>query len=334
MEPSRQALDQPTGPRRSDALVPHEGRSAVLEVEHVTRYDYSQPVSMAQHLAILEPMSDERQALLEFDLEIDPSADPQASHARRDACGNRLRWFSISRPHEHLTVTARSRVEVWAWPDVGPWHTPDQSPRCADVAASLRYHPSRAWQSAVEFLQPSPYVPRLPALREFAEPALHPDKPVLQAAVDLMRAVHRDFTYRSRSTDVNTPLQRVLEQRQGVCQDFAHLLIGMLRMAGLPARYVSGYLLTAPAPGQPQLVGADASHAWVQVWCPGGPDHPAGHWIDLDPTNDLMPELAHVRVATGRDFGDVTPLRGVIRGGGSHRLSVGVTTRLAEPETV
>ena len=305
--------------------------AAVIEVEHLTRYEYSQPVSMAQHLAILEPLSDERQRLIDFQLEVEPQPDPQALHRRSDGYGNRLHWFSISRPHDQLSVIARSRVEIWPWKADGPWRFPERTPSCFEVAASLRYHPSRAWQPAVEFLQPSPYVPKLPGLLQFAQPLLHPDQPLLQGALRLMNAVHTEFNYRSRSTDVNTPLQRVLDQRQGVCQDFAHLLIGMFRAMGLPARYVSGYLLTQPAPGQPALVGADASHAWVQVWCPSS--SPEGHWIDLDPTNNLIPDQAHVRVAVGRDFGDVTPLRGVIRGGGHHRLSVAVTTRLAETET-
>jgi transglutaminase-like putative cysteine protease len=154
----------------------------------------------------------------------------------------------------------------------------------------------------------------------------------MEAALDLMSRIHTEFRYQSSSTEIDTPLSQVMEQRAGVCQDFAHLMIGALRSMGLAARYVSGYLLTEPAPGQPVLVGADASHAWVQLWCPiegtlAEGDGPHGHWIDLDPTNNLMPDRAHVRLAVGRDFGDVTPLRGVIRGGGHHRLSVGVTTR-------
>ena len=148
-----------------------------------------------------------------------------------------------------------------------------------------------------------------------------------EVALELMRRVHADFAYRSRSTEIDTPLQQVLEQRAGVCQDFAHLLAGALRMAGLAARYVSGYLLTQPAGGGPALVGADASHAWVQLWCPDTPGVPDDGWLDLDPTNDCVPALDHVRVAVGRDFGDVVPLRGVIRGGGRHTLQVGVTTR-------
>jgi transglutaminase-like putative cysteine protease len=154
-----------------------------------------------------------------------------------------------------------------------------------------------------------------------------------------MQCIHADFRYESHSTDIDTPLDTVLRERRGVCQDFAHLMAGVLRMRGLPARYVSGYLLTRAPDGDAgagrEMQGADASHAWVQVWCPGTAGVPASGagagWLDLDPTNNVVPGSGHVRVAVGRDFGDVTPLRGVIRGGGHHRLTVGVTTRAFPP---
>ena len=308
-------------------LNPGSGPCVVLEVEHLTAYEYSQPVSMAQHLAVLQPLDDERQRLLGFTLELDPEPDPQQLHTRLDAWGNRLHGFSISRPHDHLRACARSRVEMRPRPSSGPWEHPEGTPSCAEVASAVRHQPWRGWLPAVEFVQPSPHVPRLEALRRLAEPVIRPHRPMLEAAIELMHRIHEDFHYRSRSTDIDTPLARVIEQRAGVCQDFAHLMIGALRICGLPARYVSGYLLTHPPAGQAPLVGADASHAWVQVWCPLQRGDPEGLWIDLDPTNDLLPDIDHVRVAVGRDFSDVTPLRGVIRGGGSHRLSVGVTTR-------
>jgi transglutaminase-like putative cysteine protease len=185
----------------------------------------------------------------------------------------------------------------------------------------------------VEFALPSPYVPRLRELRAFAAPLFTPGRPVAAAAIALMRRVHAEFRYQSRSTDVDTPLERVLQQRRGVCQDFAHLMAGAMRMFGLPVRYVSGYLLTRGPAGGAALTGADASHAWVQVWCPGTPGVPADGWLDLDPTNDLVPGCSHVRLAIGRDFGDVTPLRGVIRGGGQHAMTVAVSTRQAAAET-
>jgi transglutaminase-like putative cysteine protease len=195
---------------------------------------------------------------------------------------------------------------------------------------ALRYTAGAPFEPAVEFVQPSPYVPRLAALRAYAAPSFPTGRPVAQGAVELMQRIHRDFEYRPASTAVDTPLAQAFALRGGVCQDFAHLMIGALRMLGLAARYVSGYLLTTPPAGQAALVGADASHAWVQVHCPaagGGP----GSWLELDPTNARLPDTQHVRLAVGRDYGDVTPLRGVIRGGGRHTLEVRVDTRRAEP---
>jgi transglutaminase-like putative cysteine protease len=148
-----------------------------------------------------------------------------------------------------------------------------------------------------------------------------------------MQRVHRDFEYRAQSTQVDTPLEKAFAQRSGVCQDFAQVMIGACRMLGVPARYVSGYLLTQAPGGGDKLVGADASHAWVQVYVPGTPGVPDDGWLDLDPTNNRLAGLEHVRLAVGRDFADVTPLRGVVRGGGKHTLSVGVTTRSSEPSS-
>jgi transglutaminase-like putative cysteine protease len=185
------------------------------------------------------------------------------------------------------------------------------------------------FRPAVAYVQPSPFVPRLPELRAWARPHFPPGRPLAEAALALMAALHREFRYDSASTEVDTPLGTAFAQRRGVCQDFAHLLAGALRMLGLPARYVSGYLLTQPPPGQAPLVGADASHAWVALWCPrgDGAGDGDGDWLELDPTNACVPARDHVRVAIGRDYGDVTPLRGVIRGGGTHQLAVRVTTR-------
>jgi transglutaminase-like putative cysteine protease len=178
-------------------------------------------------------------------------------------------------------------------------------------------------------------VPRLAELKRYAAPSAAPGRPVAEVALELMHRIYADFEYCGQSTAVDTPLAEACAQRRGVCQDFAHLLAGCLRACGLPARYVSGYLLTrAPEDGH-ELLGADASHAWVQAWCPGTPGVPdagaGAGWLDLDPTNDLVPGTGHVRLAIGRDYGDVTPLRGVIRGGGHHDLAVTVRTRALAP---
>jgi transglutaminase-like putative cysteine protease len=299
-----------------------------LEVTHETRYDYTVAVSPALHLAHLQPLSDRAQSLLAFRLEVEP--EPDGTGRETDVWGNPRHLIAVLAPHRRLTVRAISRVEVaprfdGLEPAAGPaWET---------VAARLRYVARAPFEPAAEFVMPSPFVPRLEVLRAYAQPSFPPGRPVAAGALDLMRRVHADFRYDGDATQVDTPVERAFEQKRGVCQDFAHLMAGALRMLGLPARYVSGYLLTTPAAGQPALVGADASHAWVQAWVPGTPGVPADGWLDLDPTNDLVPSSGHIRLAVGRDFGDVTPLRGVIRGGGAHTLTVGVHTReISGPE--
>jgi transglutaminase-like putative cysteine protease len=306
-----------------------------LEVTHETRYAYSAPVTLAHHLAHLEPLRDAVQALHQHALVIEPAPAHKVDSV--DSMGNRQRHFSLLQPHDELLVRAISTVRVT---NRFAALQPESGPRCGELAASLRYVSggplNEHFLPAVEYVQPSPYVPRLPALRAYGAASLTTQRAVAAAAMDLMQRIHTDFTYQSQSTAVDTPLARVFETRRGVCQDFAHLMAATLRLAGLPARYVSGYLLThAPAgdnnAGQ-AMQGADASHAWVQVWCPGtegvGPDG----WLDLDPTNNVVPGSGHVRLAVGRDFGDVTPLRGVIRGGGHHTLTVAVRTRLLPPQ--
>ena len=298
----------------------------VLEVVHETAYGYAAPVTQAQHLAYLKPLQDARQRLLSHTLQIEPA--PQQRLEDRDAYGNARTLFSLSQPHRALQVRACSRVAL----QPRAAFEPAASPRWEDVRQRLRYEAGAGYDAAVEFAQPSPYVPRLHALRDYALDCLEPGVPVAQGALALMHRLHDDFEFNANATEVDTPLIDAFEQRRGVCQDFAHLMIAALRMAGLAARYVSGYLLTRPPPGQEALVGADASHAWVQVYCPDTPGLPDG-WLELDPTNDLVPDTSHVRLALGRDYGDVTPLRGVIRGGGRHTLEVRVSTRrIQEPQ--
>lgn len=307
--------------------------SLLLEVQHDTRYTYSAPVSLAHHLAHLQPLQDEHQTLLAFDLDIEPPPGRTAAGqpARATVAAPVQRFFSLVQPHRLLHVRAHSRVRVLPRFE---GLQPAASPPWDGCAASLRYRPDALYRPQVEFSYPSPFVPRLQALRSYAEPSFPAGLPMVQGALGLMRRIHADFTYEADSTSIDTPLTELLEHRHGVCQDFAHLMIGALRMLGLPARYVSGYLLTQPPEGGPALVGADATHAWVQLWCPGTPGVPAtgaaAGWLDLDPTNNRVPGAGHVRLAIGRDFGDVTPLRGVIRGGGRHSMEVGVHTRVLE----
>ncbi len=310
-----------------------------LEVEHVTHYRYGARVDIAHHLAHLCPRDEPTQVLEAFELEI----DPPAAHRREecDRLGNMRTCFDVHVPHRELRVRSRSRVRVVDPPALLPAATLAWE----KVRERLRYAAGEPWEEASEFVFESPCVPSLAALREFALPSFLPQRPIASAAIDLMQRIHDGFAYCPESTDVDTPLSQVLETREGVCQDFAHLMIGALRSMGLAARYVSGYLVTTPAEVDalprgareaPQegvsegpsalLLGADASHAWVSVWCPADDASPA-RWLKLDPTNNLLPGRSHVRLAIGRDYSDVAPLRGVIRGGGAHRLEVQVSTR-------
>jgi len=297
-----------------------------LEVTHETRYEYSAPVSLAHHLAHLQPLDDAAQKLLAFDLQVRPSTEPP--RFRRDAAGNMQCHFSLVRPHDTLAVRATSRVRVA--PRFAALR-PASSPAWDTLAAALRYVARAPFDPAVEFALPSPFVPRLQVLRDYGAPSFPPGRPVFEGAIELMQRIHADFAYESQSTDIDTPLAEAFEQKSGVCQDFAHLMAGAMRMLGLPVRYVSGYLLTHAPDDEAEMLGADASHAWVQVYGPGTSGVPADGWLDLDPTNNLVPGTGHIRVAVGRDYGDVTPLRGVIRGGGRHRLSVAVGTRVVGP---
>jgi transglutaminase-like putative cysteine protease len=296
--------------------------SVELSVVHDTRYDYAAPVSQAHHLAHLKPLHDAHQQLLDFTLRIEP--DPGDLSERIDAFGNAAHHFSLALPHGELHVRSSSRLRVAA-----RFESLDaaSSPPWDGLRDRLHYVARAPYDPAVGFVQPSPFIPRLEPLRAYGRSSFPPGRPVVEGAIELMQRIHGDFSYRSQSTQVDTPVAEAFERRTGVCQDFAHVMIGALRMLGLPARYVSGYLLTHAAADGHALVGADASHAWVQLHAPGTPGLPDDGWLDLDPTNDAIPATDHIRVAVGRDYGDVAPLRGVIRGGGRHTLAVGVTTR-------
>jgi transglutaminase-like putative cysteine protease len=297
--------------------------SALLDVEHVTVYRYAAPVELAHHVAHLRPRTSAMQRDEAFEMTIVPPPMHQAHGS--DWLGNHRACFTVNQPHRELEVRSHSRVRVLPPP---PFDAESSAP-WEDARAQLRYAAGQAWAPANEFVHASFYVPRLPALHEWAAPSFTPGRRVAAVGLELMARMHADFRYRSASTAIDTPLADALARREGVCQDFAHLLIGALRGAGLAARYVSGYLLTTPpdggADGAPWL-GADASHAWVALWCPMT-DGSAARWLELDPTNNVVPSTGHVRLAVGRDYGDVTPLRGVIRGGGEHSLEVRVRTQ-------
>jgi transglutaminase-like putative cysteine protease len=286
----------------------------VLDVEHETAYDYSARVDLAYHLAYLRPAQTGYQQVETFELDIDPP--PSHRSIGRDVYGNQRDAFSLYGPHESLHVLARSRVRIAPrFEELDP----ATSPPWTEVRANLRYQAGATFEPQAEFVFASPFVSLLPQLRDYAFRSFPDGQPMLVGALDLLRRIHADFTYDTESTDVSTPLAVAFEQRRGVCQDYAHVGIGALRALGLPAAYVSGYLLSTPPPGEARLIGADASHAWVRVWCP------VNGWIDFDPTNDCFVSSGHVTLAIGRDYGDVTPVRGVIRGGGRHALAVAVS---------
>lgn len=287
-------------------------RPMQYKITHTTRYDYTEAVSICHNQVRLTPRDTLYQNCDFHRLEIKPTAERDGR--RNDYFGNRVDAFSIHKPHSSLTVTATSRVTVQPVPILPEASTPPWEL----VAKKLREQTTPDLLDAYQFAFDSPLVARAQTLAEYAQASFSPGSPVLQATRELTRRIHRDFVYDSQATTVNTPLKQVFQQRRGVCQDFAHVQIGCLRSLGLAARYISGYLRTQPPPGKARLVGADASHAWVSVYC-----GEVG-WIDLDPTNNVLANTDHVCLAWGRDYADVAPIQGVFVGGGSHRMTVSV----------
>jgi transglutaminase-like putative cysteine protease len=283
-----------------------------ISVLHRTIYAYADNVTSSHHEARLTPRDSETQHTISHGITVTPP--PEARRRRFDYFGNRALHFSLSEPHRSLEVLAESVVELHALPPPNL----RASPAWEDVRDRMRSDRRRDVLDAYGFTFASPFVPELQDVKSYATPFFERGRPLLEAVNHLMHSIFDEFIYDSRATDVSTPLQEVFTGRRGVCQDFAHFAIACLRTHGLPARYVSGYLLTRPPPGKTKLVGADASHAWFSTFVP---DH---GWVDFDPTNALIPQGEHVTVAYGRDFSDVTPIRGVILGGGQHRLTVAV----------
>lgn len=279
---------------------------------HRTLYDYTAPVTVSHHVARLEPRANTVQAQESFSLKIFP--EPTLRKDRVDYFGNQLCLFSIQEVHTKLEVISHSRVTVRR--ETPP--APETSPAWEEVAALFRDPVSPEVVEPYQFVFDSPQVRASFELADYALESFSKGTPLLVGARELTRRIFTDFKYDPKATTVATPLEEVVQKRRGVCQDFAHLGIACLRSLGLPARYVSGYLRTRPPEGKPRLVGADASHAWFAVFCPG-----AG-WVDFDPTNNVQPGEEHITVAYGRDFGDVSPVAGIITGGGQHAVKVSV----------
>jgi len=283
-------------------------------VTHRTEYFYSGTISQCHNLVHLRPRDSDRQQCLQHQLQIAPAANDIAEHT--DFFGNHVSYFSIQQPHQSMTVTASSEVvlhenagQLPLYNDA-PWdevRTRLEAPQAADTSEQR------------QFTLDSPLAAAAAELADYAVTSFAAGRPLLEAVHDLMQRVHTDFTYQPGFTTISTPLSDVLASRRGVCQDFAHLAIASLRSLGLAARYVSGYLETLPLPGQQKLQGADESHAWFSVYLPDN------GWVDFDPTNNQIPLDQHITTAWGRDFSDVTPLKGVIYGGDpGHQLRVSV----------
>ena len=284
-----------------------------FRVRHVTTYHYGESVLLSHHAAHLIPRACPGQSHRGAELLIDPP--PAVRHdGQRDYFGNPITFFTVQDAHDRLRVEAAFTVDTSPPPalpqlDATPWDK---------VAAELALGAGPRVADAMDFLFPSYQVPFLAEARAYAEDSFRPGRPLVEAVLELSRRLHSDIAFDPAATDVGTPLAQVFAQRRGVCQDFAHAGIACLRSMGLAARYVSGYIRTLPPPGQEKLIGADASHAWLGIFLPGW------GWLDVDPTNDCLAGEDHITVAWGRDYDDVSPLRGVVLGGGHHRVEVGV----------
>jgi transglutaminase-like putative cysteine protease len=277
------------------------------EVTHTTEYAYGDSVAVAHHVARLKPRALAQQTCVTHTLEISPA--PAVTSAYDDYFGNAVTFFGVQGAHKSLVIRARSTVDVSGPPIPDPETTPPW-----ETATNRDALPFEA----IEFLFDAGDA-RFPlGVEGYARASFPPQRPLLAAVIDLTARINREFMFDAKATTVATPLAEVFASRRGVCQDFARLEIACLRAIGIPARYVSGYLETDPPPGAPRLLGADASHAWLTVYCPGT------GWIAVDPTNNLLPSDRHVTVAWGRDYSDVSPIRGVILGGGAHTLRVHV----------
>lgn len=288
----------------------------IFDVKHKTLYRYTSPVIQSQHLIHMSPRVVPHQTIRHHSLIIEPA--PAMRYDGLDVFGNPVVILDIEAPHKEFVLSARSTIETRAparfdFSASTPWDGIDGhlvTAAAVDLDVTQYRCASRLTSPSLE-------------IADYAEASLVPGRPILEAAMDLIRRIYDDFTFDATATDVSTPITEVFEERRGVCQDFSHLALACLRAKRIPARYVSGYILTRPPPGQPKRLGTDASHAWISVWSPE-----AG-WRDFDPTNGLAVTDEHITIAHGRDYNDVSPISGVLLGGGEHTVSVGVDVALA-----
>jgi transglutaminase-like putative cysteine protease len=282
-------------------------------IHHTTWYAYTEPVPYGHNLVHLAPRNTKWQVCEKHELLIDPT--PSITTRRQDYFGNTLDYFSVRGALLGLKVTAVSEVEVTAPPELEDV----KSQLWEDVARAKPTQFDRAGLEVLQFKYPSPRIRLFPDMHRYASASFPTGRTIVAALRDLTTRIHGDFKFDARATTVNTPLDQLLQIRRGVCQDFAHLAVGCARSMGLAARYVSGYICTEPPPGQPRLVGADASHAWASVYCGAELG-----WVDIDPTNDMFANDEHITIGWGRDYSDICPIQGVFVGGGDHTMGVSV----------
>ncbi len=303
-------------------------------ITHTTLYQYSQSVGLCQNEARLHPRNFWRQRCDNSRIDINPM--PTDVNERIDSFGNHVAYFSIQQPHTQLNVTATSEVTIFpkqstldlfnqmTWEQVrnllqgASFQGQLQNQQFQTLSQGQGQDQTQELMFAKQCLLDSPMVTVTPNLASYAQSSFKPNRLLVDVVHDLMGRIYQEFTYDPTFTTIATPLVDVLNFRRGVCQDFAHLAIGCLRSYGIAARYISGYVETLTEPGQPRLVGADASHAWFSVYVP------TIGWMDFDPTNNTVPLDQHITLAWGRDYSDVTPLKGIAFGGGQHTLSVSV----------
>jgi transglutaminase-like putative cysteine protease len=282
------------------------------DVSHRTIYRYSAPVAQSQHILHMSPRPVERQKVKGHVLLVEPA--PTIRTERDDYFGNRVVMFDIEQEHEELVVHAKSTIDVTAR---GPVDLKASSAWDA-ITLAVANADSRIGLDVLRYACASKHTRATVEIADYARSSFAAGRPLLDATWDLVSRIYDNFTFDTTATDISTPVTQVLQQRRGVCQDFSHLALACLRALHLPARYVSGYILTSPPPGAPRLTGADASHAWIAVWSP------EFGWVDFDPTNRMQPRDGHITIAYGRDYDDVSPISGILLGGSEHSVSVGV----------
>lgn len=290
--------------------------TVTYRVRHKTVYGYSYPVTLSHHLARLKPRETPYQHVLSSTVSVTP--EPAFEKTEKDAFGNTASFFIVETAHKEMTIVSDFTAQITqpVYPD------PSKTLSCAQTAELLKHPDTPELADASLMTNPSCFIPLTPQIREYAVSSIWPDRPVLEAAEEVMRRIYRDFKYDPAATSIATPINQTLEMKRGVCQDFAHVGIACLRSFGLAARYVSGYIRTHRKAPEKQndieMIGGDASHAWFSVWVPDF------GWVDLDPTNNMYLQTEHLTVGWGRDFDDMSPVKGMMTGGGRHTVSVDV----------